>query len=123
MPSEEIQRIADAINETSSLITKLGNLQHLLADFDRLRLAGANFLGPEAEEYQEYWADAEAIQALSIGPAGEALATEMPDSPTLRKLRIEQSADLNDNELRSLQATLDRAIAKAEAKMRKLLTS
>lgn len=122
MPSDELQKTAHAINETSLLITKLGNLRHLIADYDRLRMAGAGFLSPQDEEYQEYWADADAIRSLARGPAGTALAAELPDSPILQNLQSEDSSELGEIQLRTLAAALDRALAKAEARMHKLLT-
>lgn len=125
MSSEEMQRQADTINELTSLITKLNNLQSALRDFDRLRLDGARFLNWQEEEFQEYAADMDGIRMLTLSPAGDAIRAEMTE-PTLLdglcKLGLDNyETDLDDGELRVIGNALDRALAKAELRLQKAL--
>lgn len=125
MSSEAFQQRANAINRASSLITKLSNLQSALKDFDRLRLAGAGMGTFEDDEYLDYHADMEGIRTLACGDAGEALRAELRD-PTpinhLCELDMEvQESDMTEYELRAISSALDRALAKAQANLNKVL--
>src|SRR5436305_4267877 len=104
MSSEAMMQRANAINELSSLITKLDNLFSAIKEFDRLRLEGAHFYGKDDESFQEYSADMDSIGALCQGRAGEAVSEELVDKAPLEHFRKcggeEKEGDLGANDLR-----------------------
>ncbi|HEY3781503.1 MAG TPA: hypothetical protein VGL56_10495 [Fimbriimonadaceae bacterium] len=124
MSSEEIQKIADQINELSSLITKLTNFQSAIRDYDRLRLDGAKFLSFEDEEFQEYVSDMDGIRALACGTAGEAVKAELLDPGAIDHLCHlgETDAELDEMQMRSISAALDKALTRAQSQLEKVLT-
>jgi len=125
MSSEEMQKQADALNELTSLITKLNNLQSALRDFDRLRLDGARFLNWQEEEFQEYAADMDGIRMLCQSIAGEAVRAELTDTTVFDHLckigEHNYETDIEDGELRVIGAALDRAMAKSELRLQQIL--
>jgi len=125
MSSDEMQKQADALNELTSLITKLDNLRSALRDFDRLRLDGARFLNWQEEEFQEYAADMDGIRMLCQSPAGDAVRAELTDLTVFNHLccigEENYETDIDDGELRVIGNALDRAMAKAELRLQKVL--
>jgi hypothetical protein len=125
MSSEEMQKQADALNDLTSLITKLNNLQSALRDYDRLRLDGARFLNWQDEEFQEYAADMDGIRMLCQSIAGDAVRAELTDASVFDHLcsmgEQNYETDIDDGELRVIGAALDRAMAKTELKLQKIL--
>ena len=126
MSSEAITQRANAINELSSLITKLDNLFSAIKEFDHLRLEGAHFYGEDDETFQEYCADMDSICALARGRAGEAISEELVDKEPLEHLcklgGEETEGDLGPNDLRIIVEAIERAQMKAQVKLNKLLS-
>jgi hypothetical protein len=123
MSSEEMQKQANQINDLSSLITKLSNFQSAIRDYDRLRLDGAKFLSFEDEEFQEYAADMDGIRALACGTAGEAVKAELRDPAPIDNLCHlgETDAELDEMQMRSISAALDKALLRAQSQLEKVL--
>lgn len=125
MSSEAMMQRAKAINDVCSLITKLGNLESAIGDFGRLRLAGAQFYGCDDESFQEYFADIDSIRTLACGRAGDAIREELVDQEALDHLcnlcDDDGKGDLGPNDLRIIAEALERAQARAQVRLQKLL--
>lgn len=116
---------ARAINETTSLITKLDNLLAAVNDLDRLRLEGARFMDESDESFQEYAADMDGIRMMAEGPAGQALESQMRDPGPLKRLRClgmpGNDCEITRTDLETICDALVGALTKAQGRLRKLI--
>ena len=125
MSSEAMQEQARAINDASSLITKLTNFQDAIQDLERLRLEGARFRDSSDETFQEYTADMDGIRALACGRAGQVAALELINpEPMDRLCHLGEEtgyADIEREDLQVISDGIERALIKAQAGLMKLL--